>query len=200
VQTDLNELSGRSSEAPNPLDMSEDNNEPLTTPNDSEQRRVSGKLSLRHHRPLDIGKTSFKSYSTYSRNLIPTLREAEDKKPNNNIFLKRAIYNFIKAAVNNQISGVHFQDSTILITFLREFDPDFKMSRQSVYNYRKRKVIFKSFLMNPDVSRFFAYVNSRFPEFNPSAFLEKCSPASPAGTCQKPAGRLLNSGFARSFN
>jgi hypothetical protein len=70
---------------------------------------------------------------------------------------------------------VHFQDSTALITFLSEFDPDFKMSRQSIHNYRKRKVIYKGFFMNPDVSRFFTYVKCRFPEFNPSAFLEKCS-------------------------
>jgi hypothetical protein len=122
---------------------------------------------------------STKSYYTYSQNLI------DDKRLNNkkNIFLKRAIYNFIKASVNNQISGVHFQDSTALITFLKEFDPHFMMSRQSIHNYRKRKVVFKGFLRNPDVSRFFAYVNSRFPEFNPSAFLEKCS-----GICNPPTG------------
>jgi hypothetical protein len=117
---------------------------------------------------------STKSYHTYSQNLIDDGASSRLNN-NNNIFLKRAIYNFIKASVNNQISGVHFQDSTALITFLREFGPDFKMSRQSIYNYRKRKVVFKGFLMNPDVSRFFTYVKCRFPEFNPSAFLEKCS-------------------------
>lgn len=130
----------------------------------------SGKLM--RHRPLDIGKTSFRSYYTNSRNLIPS---TEDKKPNNNIFLKRAIYNFIKASVNNKIPGLYFQDSTVLITFLREFDPDFKMSKQSVHNYKKRKLVFKPFLINTDVSRFFTYVKSRFPEFNPSAFMEECS-------------------------
>lgn len=123
----------------------------------------------------DFGKTGFKSYSTYSRNLTD---DGASSKLNNNIFLKRAIYNFIKASIHNLIPGVHIQDSTALITFLKEFDPDFKMSRQSVHNYRKRNLVFKRFIINPDVSRFFAYVNSRFPEFNLSAFLEKCS-----GTC-----------------
>ncbi|GKE30581.1 hypothetical protein Tco_1445965 [Tanacetum coccineum] len=158
----------------------------------------SGKLIK--HRPLDIGKTSLKSYSTYSRNLELA---PENKKPIHNIFLKRAIYNFIKASVNNQISGVHFQDSTALITFLKEFDPDFNMSRQSIHNYKKRKLVFKGFLMNSDVSRFFAYVNSRFPEFDPSAFLEKCSPS--AGACNPIRNKtgyvgLLKSGFAKSFS
>jgi hypothetical protein len=144
-----------------------------------------------------LGKTNLKSYYTYSRNLI---EDGASSKLNNNIFLKRAIYNFIKASINNLIPGVHFQDSTALITFLREFDPGFKMSRQSVYNYRKRKVIFKSFLMNPDVSRFFTYVKSRFPEFNPSAFLEKCSGAcNPIRNKTGHAG-LLKSGFAKSFS
>lgn len=147
------------------------------------------------HRPLDLGKTRLKSYSTYCRNLIPEACQAEDKKPLINTFLKRAIYNFIKASVNNQISGVHFQDSTALITFLREFDPDFKISRQSIHNYRKRKLVFKSFIMNPEVSRFFTYVKSRFPEFNLSDFMEKCS-----GTCLQPVGGLLKFGFARSFS
>ena len=147
-----------------------------------------------HHRPLDLGRTSTKSYSTYSRNLID---DGASSKLNNNIFLKRAIYNFIKASVNNLIPEVQFQDSTALVTFLKEFDPDFKISRQSIHNYSKRKLVFKRFLMNPDVSRFFAYVNSRFPDFNPSAFLEKCS-----GTYKQPTGYtdLLKSGFAKSFS
>lgn len=89
---------------------------------------------------------------------------------------------------------MHFQDSTTLITFLKEFDPDFNMSRQSFYNYRKRKLVFKGFLMNPDVSRFFVYVNSRFPEFNSSAFLEKCS-----GTCS-PTSSPNKAGFSRSLS
>lgn len=131
----------------------------------------------------DLGKTSFKSYSTYSQNVIfpYTQREGRapdsDKKLNNDndIFLKRAIYNFIKASINNLIPGVHFQDSTTLIVFLIEFDSDFKISRQSIHNYRKRKLVFKSFFVNTDVSRFLAYVKSRFPKFNFSAFLEKYS-------------------------
>jgi hypothetical protein len=174
-----------------------------------QEPKPSGKLSLHHHRPTsnppqgdkDLGRTNLESYSTYSRNLIPAT-PAEDKKLNNNIFLKRAIYNFIKASANNKVSGVYFQDSTALITFLREFEPDFKMSRQSIYNYRKRKVVFKGFLMNPDVSRFFTYVKCRFPEFNSSAFLEKCS-----GTCNPNRNKtgyagLLKSGdyVAKSFS
>lgn len=149
----------------------------------------AGKLRLYLYRPTsyprvgdkDFGKTSFKSYSTYSRNLIlpsAKLKDGDKKLNNNNIFLKRAIYNFIKASVNNQIHGVHFQDSTVLITFLKEFDSDFNISRQSIHNYKKKKLVFKGFLVNSDVSRFLAYVNSIFPEFNPSAFLQKYS-----GTC-----------------
>ncbi|MDF0491670.1 hypothetical protein PX554_26570, partial [Sphingomonas sp. H39-1-10] len=65
-----------------------------------------------------------------------------------------------------------------MITFLKEFYSDFNISRQTIHNYKKRKLIFKGFLVNTDVSRFLAYVNSRFPEFNPSAFLQKYS-----GTC-----------------
>lgn len=149
------------------------------------------------HRPLDLGKSSTKSYSTYSRNLILPSAYREDQQArlkdgdgassklnNKNIFLKRAIYNFIKASVNNIIPGVHFQDSTTLITFLNEFDPNFKMSRQSVHNYKKRKLVFKGFLVNTDVSRFFAYVNSRFPEFNSWAFCR---------IAREPAWRLLRS-------
>ena len=131
----------------------------------------------------EAGKTRFAS-----QDLI------EDKKLKNNIFLKRAIYNFIKASVNNKISGVHFQDSTALITFLREFDPDFNMSRQSVHNFRKRKVVFKGFLVNTDVSRFFAYVKSRFPEFNLSAFLENYSGTSKPNNFWIKAGGLLKFG------
>jgi len=149
----------------------------------------NGKLRLCLYRPTsyprvgdkDFGKTSFKSYSTYSRNLIlpsAKLKDGDKKLKNKNLFLKRAIYNFIKASVNNQIYGVHFQDSTVLITFLEEFDSDFNISRQSIHNYKKRKLVFNPFLVNTDVSRFLAYVNSRFPEFNPSAFLQKYS-----GTC-----------------
>jgi hypothetical protein len=168
-----------------------------------QEPKPSGKLSLHHHRPTsnppqlrrdkDLGRTNLESYSTYSRNLIPAT-PAEDKKLNNNIFLKRAIYNFIKASANNKVSGVYFQDSTALITFLREFDPDFKMSRQSIYNYRKRKVVFKGFLMNSDVSRFFTYIKSRFPEFNPSAFLEKCS-----GTCSPKPNKAGEAGLLKLY-
>lgn len=138
----------------------------------------------------DLGKTNFKSYSTYSeapRNLIPASL-AEEKKLNENIFFKRAIYNFIKASIHNLIPGVHFQDSTALITFLKEFDPDFKMSRQSVHNYKKRKLVFNGFLVNTDVSRFLAYVKSRFPEFNPSAFLQKYSGTSMSASSPNMAG------------
>lgn len=156
-----------------------------------------GWVGLRQPASLDLGKTRFKYYSTCSEACFASQDLIEDKKLKNNLFLKRAIYNFIKASVNNQISGVHFQDSTTLITFLKEFDPDFKMSRQSVHNYKKRKLVFKRFLMNTDVSRFFAYVNNRFPEFNLSDFMEKCS-----GTCQQPVRGLLKFGdyAARSFS
>ena len=102
--------------------------------------------------------------------------------------------------MNNQIEGVHFQDSTVLITFLKEFDPDFKMSKQSIHNYKKRKLVFKGFLMNTDVSRFLIYVKCRFPEFNFSAFLDKCSVTYNPNRNKTALAELLKFGFGKSLS
>ncbi|MDF0491669.1 hypothetical protein PX554_26565, partial [Sphingomonas sp. H39-1-10] len=79
-----------------------------TFSNSTKHSFSNGKLRLYLYRPTsyprvgdkDFGKTSFKSYSTYSRNiLLPSvkLKDGDKKLNNKNIFLKRAIYNFIKA-------------------------------------------------------------------------------------------------------
>lgn len=87
------------------------------------------------------------------------------------IFLKRAILNFVKAYVNKKLVGVNFPDYISFIAFIQEFEPQFRISPQSLANFKKRKTVFKHFKMNPQILAFLDHIELRFPDFDRSAFL-----------------------------
>ena len=69
--------------------------------------------------------------------------------------LKIAMQNFAKAVVNEELNGVIFYNYKSLSLFLVNFDPSFWLSKQSLSNYKRRKLIFKTFMLNNKVISFF---------------------------------------------
>lgn len=85
--------------------------------------------------------------------------------------IKIAMQNFAKAAVNEELDGVIFYDYKTICMFMKNFKSSFKVSKQSLSNYKKRKLFLKSFILTEEVNCFFDYVKKFFPYFNDKAFL-----------------------------
>jgi hypothetical protein len=88
--------------------------------------------------------------------------------------LKIAMQNFAKAVVNEELNGVIFYNYKSLSLFLVNFDLSFRLSKQSLSNYKRRKLIFKTFMLNNKIISFFNYVKESYPLFDTKAFLSLC--------------------------
>lgn len=88
--------------------------------------------------------------------------------------LKRAMQNFAKAVVHEELDGIIFYSYKSLAEFLEKFDPSFHVSKQSLSNYKRRKLIFKPFILNNKITYFFYYVKGSYPLFETKAFLSLC--------------------------
>lgn len=87
------------------------------------------------------------------------------------VSIKIAMQNFAKAAVNRKLYGVIFYDYNTIRMFLKNFKSSFQVSKQSLSNYKKRKLVFKSFMLTEEIISFFYYVKKFFPYFDEKAFL-----------------------------
>lgn len=93
------------------------------------------------------------------------------KANHNTLFLKIAIQNFIKAVINDKLTGVIFPNYNSISEFVLNFDPSFKISKQSLSNLKRRKLVFKRLIINKDVVSFFYYIHGIFPLFDLRQFL-----------------------------
>jgi len=87
--------------------------------------------------------------------------------------------NFAKAVVNDKLDGVIFYSYKSLSEFLANFDPSFHLSKQSLSNYKRRKIMYKPFMLNKKIISFFNYVKASYPLFETKAFLSLCYKDSP---------------------
>lgn len=85
--------------------------------------------------------------------------------------LRTAMANFAKAAVNEELDGIIFLSYKALSEFLSNFEPSFHPTKQSLSNYKRRKLVYKPFMINDQVKRFLDYVKEFYPSFNTKAFL-----------------------------
>lgn len=109
----------------------------------------------------DIRWLSFNTTNNKNR-VLRTKMGVEDL---NNIFIKRAISNFIKGAIHLRFEGVKFEENLSLIFFIKSFDPKYKITHQSIYNIKTRKIGFKPLIITEEVQRFIKHIKTQFPSF-----------------------------------
>ena len=102
---------------------------------------------------------------------------ADDYKKNSfeSKSLRVVMINFAKGAVNDKLKGVIFYDHISVSEFLRGFDSSFNLSKQSLSNYKRRKLVFKPFIINKKIISFLSYVKRFFPLFDIQTFLYLCN-------------------------
>lgn len=80
-------------------------------------------------------------------------------------FYIRAVRNFIKGAVHRKFPGVVFEDYVTLIYFLKKFDPNLRISPQSISNLKTRKLVFSNIRNTERIGDFLDYIKEHFPGF-----------------------------------
>jgi hypothetical protein len=60
---------------------------------------------------------------------------------------------------------VGFKDYTLLRNFILNFDNNIKITPQSIYNIKNRKLVYKPVRLTSGVIRFYKYINLEFPDF-----------------------------------
>lgn len=58
-----------------------------------------------------------------------------------------------------------FKDYTLLRNFILNFDNNIKITPQSIYNIKNRKLVYKPVRLTSGVIRFYKYINLEFPDF-----------------------------------
>lgn len=106
-----------------------------------------------------------RSYFRSSKDRDIITRTINDKE---NIFLKRAIGNFLKGLLQQKFpieADVKFDDFRTLQNFMLNFDKEIKITSQSIWNIKSRNLPFKPLVITPDVEKFIKYIQYKFTEF-----------------------------------
>jgi hypothetical protein len=104
-----------------------------------------------------------------------------------NNYLEIGVRNFIKSYVSKEplfgLLGTEFKTSSDLITFISEFDSTkvceirglskIKVTRQSIWNLRHRRLIWRPVPHTPENIAFTNYVKQRLPHFQDTDFLKQ---------------------------
>jgi hypothetical protein len=87
-----------------------------------------------------------------------------------------AIRNFIKVYFNFPkeygLNGDEFSNYAAIINFVKEFKPNYKISKSGISSLRNRKLIFRPTPRMKDTTSFVDYVKTKYPEFKANEFFE----------------------------
>jgi hypothetical protein len=94
---------------------------------------------------------------------IKTLSKNKENTQNN-IMYDRAVKNFIKLVTKGDFNPT-INNYNSLLTFLKNFDSDIKLSRSSFHNYRNRDTHFKPFIIITKIKDFIKYIQKFDKDF-----------------------------------
>jgi hypothetical protein len=87
-----------------------------------------------------------------------------------------AVRNFIKFYFFNpsalSLNGKEFENYNAIIKFVNEFDPKFRISKNSLSNLKNRNLIYKPVPRTKDTEDFVNYIKTKLPYFNESSFFQ----------------------------
>lgn len=80
--------------------------------------------------------------------------------------LKRAILNFAKCVARNKLPNILLDDYSLLLGFLKDFDPSIYITGQNFAYYKRVEAKLEVFLLNSRVLSFTAFVKNKYPHFS----------------------------------
>jgi hypothetical protein len=144
---------------------------------DSGLGKIDASKVLLDSKPVPDAETSrslramSKMYKQRTYNKESSIRSGNKYKD----YTELAVRNFIKGLLSKPVmynlEGT-LNSYTEIIEFIKEYDNNIKVSKQSISNLKNRKMIFKSVPRTKDTLRFVEYVKSKIERFDDRNFLD----------------------------
>lgn len=143
--------------------------------------------------PYDLNIITFKKKITTKNNTYHNKKPMNIRRPldSHRDFTDAAIRLFIKGVLYNKFPNVEFESYNSLIQYIKEYNKDFKISKQSLSNLKNRPLLWIPVPKTKETERFVRYIQIKFPLFESSLIYKHFSTDVERENFIQPATKLL---------